>query len=74
MVGKLRMCKTQRLRHVNIFKQMPMEECILKIKLMKNLASRYNKREDCMYCGRFDYRVECLTEIRTRYLMKPLSD
>ena len=39
------MCETRRLRHLNIFKQIPMEECILNIKLMKNPASRYSKRE-----------------------------
>jgi hypothetical protein len=74
MSRKSRINKPCGLRTVHCFRQNPMEEGVLHIKLMNRPVPGVSQGEDSANGGRLDDRAECLVIVNTRSLCKSAKD
>jgi hypothetical protein len=73
MLGILRVLKTGRLLHVNIFLKKTMKEGVADINLTKAPSSRYSKREHKTNGDWFYHWTECVMIVNTLLLSEPAS-
>ncbi len=60
--------------HINMFSEMPVEECIFDIKLAKGPFVGHSKRENNTDSGSFDDRTKGVSVVKTRYLCVALGN